>query len=731
MSFPRRIRTVYRKELIDILRDHRTLLAMILVPIVLYPLLMLGSVQAVSYQAVSLEKERFLLGTVGETQAQRIREFLEADARARALAARTGVEPPRESRPPDRLLAETAESADLAPEQFVIRVFACREDLERAIREREVHGGLLLASDRLALDPGTSNEAEVLVDWGEVRGAFVGKALRAVFERTGERLLRERKARLGLPDAFDRPFAVTYTDLSAPSSILGQILPLILILMTITGAIYPAIDLTAGERERGTLESLMVCPVPILELVVGKFLVITTVAILGATLNLASVTATVYFGGFDTMISQSGGPVPLGTMAFILLSLIPFAVLMSAIMIAVCSCARTFKEAQNYVTPVILAVLIPGGVAALPATRMEGIMLVMPVGNMVLLTRDLLLGAAVPAWDAVLVLFSTTLYAAAAVALATRVFGQEAVVFADAGSLRSMLDRRRMRPRAHPGVSLALMLVALTFPAWFYVQSGLAPRGEEDASRLLLGTAWLMPVFFVALPMAVLAYGRVDLRGALALRAPSPRHLAAALLLGVSAWVPSHELYVAQTALTGSPESFTRSAKLLAETLAELPPLTVLAVLAVVPALCEELFFRGLLLGGLSASLRKWTAISLSAAVFALFHFVLIKFAVTAALGLLLGYLCWQSRSVIPGILVHLLHNGWIALNVAYPEWNAALGVADAAESAHLPVPVLVGGGVAFALGLVLAGREAPRGSPAATPVLAPRAAIEGPVGSE
>ena len=117
--------------------------------------------------------------------------------------------------------------------------------------------------------------------------------------------------------------------------------------MTITGAIYPAIDLTAGERERGTLESLMSTPVNVLDLVVGKFLVVTTVAIMGATLNLASVTATVYFGGFDRVIATTGGALPIGTMVLILLCLIPFAVLMSAIMIAVCSFARTFKEAQN------------------------------------------------------------------------------------------------------------------------------------------------------------------------------------------------------------------------------------------------------------------------------------------------------------------------------------------------------------------------------------------------
>lgn len=717
MSFSGRIRTVYHKELIDILRDHRTLLAMVLVPIVLYPLLMLGSVQAVSYQAVSLEQEKFVLGTIGEAPAQLIRDFIDADSRARAVEEKADTSPAPEFDPSQKLIGRLAEAAILAPDQYVVRWLESRAELERAIREREIHAGLVLMKDRIVNEFGVTNAAEMLVDWGELRGAFLGNAVKEMFKRAGKRITDERKARVGLPAAFDQPFEVTVTDVSTPSSVLGQILPLILILMTITGAIYPAIDLTAGERERGTLESLMVCPVPVIDLVVGKFLVITTVAIMGATLNLVSVTATVYFGGFDTMISQSGGPVPLWTMLFILLSLIPFAVLMSAIMIAVCSFARTFKEAQNYVTPVILAVLIPGGVAALPATRMEGVMLVMPVGNMVLLTRDLLLGAAVPAWNAVLVLVSTTLYAAAAVALATKVFGQESVVFSDAGSLRSIFDRRRIRPSLRPTLSLSLMVTALLFPAWFYVQSALSPRGEEDASTLLFGTAWLMPVFFLLLPVTVLAYWKVDLPSALALRIPAPRYWIAAICLGVSAWVPAHELSVLQNIILPMPETFRRSIKVLTDTLSELPPITVVAILALVPALCEELFFRGLLLTGLSTLLRRWAAIGIAAAAFALFHFLVVKFAVTGALGVLLGYLCWQSRSIFPGMVVHALHNGLTAASLFHPEWSAALGLGEGAEFSHLPPWVIAVGAGLFITGIWLVGRS---GSVAIRPAALP-----------
>ena len=705
MRFQHRIRTIYAKELVDILRDRRTLIAMIVVPIVLYPLLMLGSVQAVSYQADTLQQEELVVGVVNAAQGHSLERLAAAD-RAALQRERDGLDAPIET-PTD--LPEPVEK---------IRTQPCgsREEIEKCIRDRSIHIGILFDRDVLIDSPDAQNRLEWLYDKEDVRSATARRRLDAMIERTRDRTVDQRKTQASLPATFDQPFVVTATDLSAPPSILGQVLPLILILMTITGAIYPAIDLTAGERERGTLESLMVCPVPVIDLIVGKFLVVTTVAIMGAALNLGSVTATVYFGGFGKVIASTGGRIPFGTMVFILLCLIPFAVLMSAIMIAVCSYARTFKEAQNYVTPVILAVLIPGGIAALPATRLEGVMLVMPVGNMVLLARDWLLGAAVPLRQVVMVLLSTTLYAGAAVSIAANIFGRESVVFSDAGSLRSTLVRRLMRPAPRPSIAMSLLSVALLFPTWFFVQSALAPGPGENATALLFATAWIMPLLFVAAPVALLLYCKVDVSNTLALRRPRGGHLAAGVLIGLSAWVPAHELNVAQQRLVGTPQSVVQNATLLAETLRALPSGVVLLLIALLPAVCEELLFRGFLLSGLTASARKWSAILASAAVFGVFHFFVFKFPVTVALGVVLAYLCWQSCSIVPGVVAHALHNGISALSVVVPHWPQWIGIPDGQNSTgewtHLPLQVNVIGVVVFLLGLWAASRPRLRPRP-------------------
>lgn len=699
MTFVQRIRVIYRKELIDILRDRRTLIAMIVVPIVLYPLLMIGSLQAVSIQTKALGDEELVIGVVTEEEGQLLLSVIDRDA---ALIQRRI----RQLDGDEDALAELPNPI----EEKSVRRFDTLTALAQAVQRRAVQVGVVIDPPRITRDPREQNHFRFLVDEEDVRSSFARDRIEGVLERMQERWNKRRKAELNLPETFDKPFVTESTDLSSPPSMLGQILPLVLVLMTITGAIYPAIDLTAGERERGTLESLMVSPVPNVDLIVGKFLVVTTVAIMGAALNLSSVTATVYFGGFDKILAESGGALPIRTMIIILLCLIPFAIFMAAIMIAVCSYARTFKEAQNYVTPVILAVLIPGGIAALPTTRLEGIMLVMPVGNMVLLARDFLFGASIPGANIFMVLLSTSLYAGAAVAVAARIFGMETVVFADAGSLNQVLSRRLIKPAAKPPVSMGLLYAALLFPVWFFVQSALSPTDGTGALRLLYGTAIAMPVLFILLPLFVAWYWKVPIPAAFNLRRPRAPHVIAAVLIGCSSWVIAHEIFVLQAKFFFEPPEALMGGEMLTDVISTLPPLTVLLLLAVLPAVSEEFLFRGLLLSSLRTSAGRWTTILVTAAVFGVFHFILFRLPVTFFVGAILALLCWQSRSILPAMLAHFLHNGINALSAIRPGWNQFLGIPapnpDDPTWTHYPAFVIAGAIVLFVAGVVIALRS-------------------------
>ena len=170
--------------------------------------------------------------------------------------------------------------------------------------------------------------------------------LNAVNQQSLEHQLRAKgvKLRVVPVQSLSRPVeASPETNRRAGSPSLATLVPLILILMTITGAVYPAIDLTAGERERGTLETLIASPVPRMQLLLAKYAAVVTVALLTAVVNLAAMIATVSSIGLGKILFGEAG-VSLKTLAEIAGLLVLFAAFFSAVLLAVTSFARSFKE---------------------------------------------------------------------------------------------------------------------------------------------------------------------------------------------------------------------------------------------------------------------------------------------------------------------------------------------------------------------------------------------------
>ncbi len=693
----RRIKTIYTKELVEICRDHRTLIAMIVVPIVLYPLLILGSVNLLSIQDT-------------ERKIKTIRVAVEQDPNADEnyqpnVAMLAGILSKVRNLTEAKRTEDNNEDIDQQIESIEKTKIIPVDNVQQAVADGAADAGIVFKLNEGGTRLYPQHLFEIAYDKAELHSESAMNRLASIFEALSRNSRDQYLANANIPDSVIEPIRIEPINVATPAKVggmvLGTIIPLVLVLMTITGAIYPAIDLTAGERERGTLETLIVCPVPPMELITGKYLVVATIALLGAALNLLSVGMTLYFGGFTEMISSGETELPLEVLPIILVALIPFALLFSAVMVAVCSYARTFKEAQNYIMPVILAALIPGGVAALPGTDLTGVNTVIPVMNMVLLARELLLGN----WDfgvIALVMISTTMYAATAVVVASRVFSTESVVFADSLSLRSLINRKLIHPAPRPTVSMALLIVAVLFPLWMFVQFAIQPGENESQLQTFSYTAILMPLFLVLAPIAVLAYFKISIAKTLSLRLPRVRFLAGAILIGIAAWIPAHELFVLQGSIITVPENILHGNTQLIEAFDGYTILFPLLLIAVVPALCEELFFRGTLLSGLRTGARKWTVILATACVFAVFHVMLIKFVLTFALGIILGLICWNSQSIIPSVLAHMLHNASAVLISFWPCYKNTLGIADRGELDHLPLHIILVGIAAVAIGLLL-----------------------------
>ena len=467
----------------------------------------------------------------------------------------------------------------------------------------------------------------------------------------------------------------------APSAFpLASLVPLILVLMTITGAVYPAIDLTAGERERGTLETLMAAPLPRVGILVAKFIAVLTVAIFTALLNLIGMFVTIWVFQLDQQFG--GGIFDFRVMVQIFLLLILFGAFFSALLLAVTSFAKSFKEAQVYLIPIIILSLGPGLMAMAPGISLDGVNAVVPMVNILLLARDVINNEVilVPSFVAVI---STLVYTYLAICLAARIFGSDSILYSGDGSLVEMFQRPT---RANVVVPLAATLFCLVmlFPLNF-LSIGFLGRLPAETTADLSFRYGMMGVFtclaFMVLPALVARHQNTSFRGGFGLKRPRIVFLLAAVLLGLSLWplvmTMTEGWHAAYGILFGSEKQEQWHAKLI-ETTSEqvarirmVSPFVILFAFSVIPALCEEWFFRGMLLRSLLKWNSVWKSILISALVFGSFHVLsnsviaLDRLLPSTLIGVMLGYLAFKSDSIWPGVILHSLNNG-IVVFLAY-----------------------------------------------------------------
>ena len=729
-----RISTVWRKEFVDTLRDRRTVIAMVLVPMVLYPVLMLGSLQAFELQVGRLRQEEYTIAVASQEIGHWLRtRIIDPDlARypgAAGTAAEdlpTAVDAAREDTPRHVGEASASEAAQSdvrhKPPPYKVVVF---DDPVQAVIDGKAHVGLLVNGDKLPLpDSEDSIEATLVMDQTEIRSQIAAAGLEGILRRANEFWVEDRLEKQGLSEDFLHPIGLAQTQVASPEklggSVLGQIVPLILIIMTITGAIYPAIDLTAGERERGTLETLMTAPVPKVDLIAGKFVVVASIGMLSAVLNLLSIGGTIYLGGLGDILTQGAAvTIPLRTLPLVLVVLIPLAVMFSAMLLAVCSFARSFKEAQNYVMPVMMVALIPAVIGVLPGTELKGPLLILPVTNIVILTRELFMGQI----DRVAILWvtlSTCVYASAAVAVAAKLFGQEAVLFSDSASIRTLFRRRFFKPALRPSAAQAFLLLAIVYSGNFFVQQSMLKAGIQPGSiQHLAGLAITLVVLFAALPIAAAKYMRVRITPTLSLAPPSPAGLLAGFCFGFSTWVLGLAWLTIQHRVLPLPPDLIEAAQPLEEQLRSLPIVTAVFFIALVPGFCEEIFFRGYALSGLRGTLGKTMAVLAVAAAFGMAHYSVHRLVVTTALGVLLGLLVIQFRSIWPAMIAHMMHNTMILLITREDgllPYAERFGFIQHSGESIAPPPIWLAGAATLVLAGIALCLSAPRESKAPCP---------------
>jgi sodium transport system permease protein len=710
-----RVGRLVRKELREILRDRRTIITLVLMPLLLYPLLSLGFQQFFLTAARSLEQPRYFVGFASA-----------ADARAViALVQPHGLAFVQQDRPPSHRSSSERARPELVPQIL--------SDLERGVSDGVVDVAVALTPPMPPGHGGTPNPPPVSASLDLIvaaRSALGQQAVEALEEALSlarqDWLLREVE-RLS-PEAATLPHASSRREVTVSGKgtggtgrvSLNSVLPFILILMTVTGAVYPAIDLTAGERERGTLEVLVSAPIPRLQVLFSKYIAVLAVALLTALANLSAMYITLWAGGLIPLLFGDKG-LPFSTIALILGLLALFASFFSALLLVLTSFARSFKEAQAYLVPLMLASLAPGVVSLAPELELKGMWLVTPLVNVVMLARDLLEGRATVA-TALVVVLATGVYAASAIAVAARIFGSESVLYGTSMGWKHAL-RRPLVAGMSPTPTTGLLTLAIMFPALFLANAVISRQADWSLEWRLVGGALATALVFGVLPLGLAWWSRFSIQRVFAWSRPPLMGLLAALLWAGSLWMFAHESVLwAHSYGIGNldPERVELTRKLLTQ-LREIPLPLVLICLAVVPALFEELFFRGLFFASLRQVLTPLATIGLSGLVFAGFHLIatdaltLERFPPSLLMGLALGVVRERSGSLIPGVVLHTLHNGGLVTLGWLAPWLTARGW-GLSEASHLPATWLVMGGfgaVAGAVVLATSLRRKQTGTPA------------------
>ena len=386
--------TIYGKELRDSLRDRRTLLSMIIIPVLVMPMLVyvVGRVGARVY--ATARGEIPVIMVIGGEDSPATRALLQASARF-------------------RIVPETA-------------------DYRQKISDKKVRAAVQIPPGFDAgLKAGAARPVLVLHYQGELKSGFAVGEIEAFFRDLREKTVTASLAAHGLPASLVTPFAVQRENVAPPEKVggnaIGGLVPYLIIMLCFTGAVYPAIDLTAGEKERGTMETLLCSPVARVDIVLGKFLMVLTGSLCAMIFSLGSMALTLALAG--TALGAGGLPsISLLGVAGVLAMVVPAAVFFSALLLTIALFAKSSKEAQTYLAPLAFVVLLPVALGLLPGIELNARLALVPILNLSLACHEMLTG--VWHWHYIALIFvSMSVYAAAALALAVRMFNREAVIF--------------------------------------------------------------------------------------------------------------------------------------------------------------------------------------------------------------------------------------------------------------------------------------------------------------
>ena len=612
--------TIFKKEMIDILRDKKTLFMGIVLPLILYPVLMIVMTQIMSMTMNGQDSKDINIAF--------------------------------EKSPPKELRVLMERYGDKKEDNFNI---VKSKDYKKDLDEEKIDAYIEVK------EKNNIENYKIYINSSKENSLNVENKLENIFDTYKDEKVKSNIEKLNMDvNKTLEPIVFSTVDVARNEEVagllLGQILPFILIMGVLLGATYPAIDSMAGEKERCTLETLFTLPISNLELVMGKYMAVSLCAISTALLNVLSILLTLLYiiitGNISgKLFSDSFNIYSLGEPLFItLICICLFAMVVSAISMCVCSLAKSFKDAQNYITPVMFLVLIPSYASMIPNINLDRTTAVIPVVNISLLIKSVLSNDANLGLTA-LVFISNFAFVILAVILLSKMFNSEEILFGNNRNFSFLEKRSNIKKGTMPSVSDGIILYALGLVLLIYV-------GSYMQLKLKRTGIVLTQVMIISLPLLFAYYIKSDFKKVFSLRLPKMKHIFGAFSL----WVGT---YLLVAIITNIIIYYFPQNKEVVEGLNDVlfmkeSLLINLLIVAVMPAICEEFFFRGFLLTSFKHNRKSYRgAIIFSGILFGLMHMDFIRIIPTSLLGMSFAYAVCKTNSIGVSMFMHFLNNGF------------------------------------------------------------------------
>ena len=662
------IRTLIKKEILDVFRDKKTVIMMLVVPVILYPLIFIGAMQVVAMISSSMDEQNYRIAVEAEDDGAFLQVLTEKD-----------TETDEDDKVSYQLTLYEGQNADDS------------QDYMTKLREEEIDAYVIgvLQDGKMRYDVYYLSSVS--------NSAYAGELVMDALEQYREELTKNKIWQAGLHTSdILEPIHYEKQDISTNEqslgSIMGAVLPFMLIISLLMGTMYPAIDTTAGERERGTLETILTLPVTNRQLIVSKFITVAGIGMISALLNILSMGGIAFYI-YQIMELETDAQQVFDIGKFIpailvcILAVFAFSLFISAITMCVTSFAKSYKEANNYITPLMLVVMFIGYIGFIPNIELTQTMAMVPVANICLLIKNMLVFK-IDYTAIAVVLLANVAYAVLAILFLSKIYDSEAILFGDAkGGMQLFEKRSNLKKGGVPAMSDIWFVIALTLVLTLYVGSML---------QIKFGLAGLFGTQMIILlvPLSVILYTKKDIRESYGFRKTGIKSYVGAFFTIIGMFPISILIS------TGLVNLFPESADNVVTVFSDLMDgniFVVLLVIAVTPAICEEMMFRGMIFHGMKAKYRTATAIVAVAVMFGLYHMSLVKFIPTGLLGLVVCYTVYVTDSIYPAMLMHFINNALSVLISCYPEQlEAVLPMFYHDTPTVSDVLILLGAGLVF-----------------------------------